>query len=476
MPVERHHRAFLELFLGKAEGFPLGTVKRAVNPLRRIRGVFYGWWISVAAAIGIALGNVPVFQGISVWNPVLRAHFGWSPVQLSWAWAFSRLEGGLLGPLEGMLVDRLGPRRMVLIGLLTLGTGFLLFSLVEELWQFYGAFIIMGVGASLGAWLPMMTSLNNWFSRFRARAFAVAMEGLYVGGVLGPPLMAWAIGATDPDEPERFGWRATARGIGVVILVLAFPISRVIRNRPEDYGQRPDGDPPSQTPAATERRETAQAPPSERGPTWQEALRTRNFWLISLSHAFTSVAIVTVTIHMGLMLDDRGISLQTIGLVAATMTGFGAVSNLLGGYVGDRVSIRLALLGFCSIQTVAIVVLLGADTTPIAFIFAVLMGIGWGGRSLLMTAIRGVYFGRKAFASITAWSLVPNHLFNLAVPVFAGYMYSATENDQGQGSYTLSFGLVAVMSALGGILVLFLSEPAESAPAPALRGEGSRSA
>ena len=474
MPAERR-RAFVGLLRGREPGSPWGQASGVVNPLRRVRGVFYGWWISVAAAIGIAIANVPVFQGISVWNPVLRAHFGWSPVQLSWAWAFSRIEGGLLGPLEGMLVDRLGPRRMVLIGLLILGTSFLLFSWVQELWQFYGAFIVMSLGASLGAWLPMITALNNWFSQLRARAFAVAMEGFYVGGILGPPLMAWAIGATDPDDPERFGWRATARGIGVVILVLAFPISRVIRNRPEDYGQRPDGDAPSEAPVATERRETAQAPPSERGLTWQEALRTRNFWLISIAHAFTSVAIVTVTIHMGLMLDDRGVSLQTIGLVAATITGFGAVSNLLGGYVGDRVSIRLALLGFCAIQTASIIVLLRADTTPVAFIFAVLMGIGWGGRSLLMIAIRGAYFGRRAFASITAWSLVPNHLFNFAVPVFAGYMYSVTKNEEGLGSYTLSFSVVAVMSAVGGILVLFLSEPKSVRP-PALRGEGSRSA
>ena len=428
----------------------------------------------MAAASGIALGNVPVFQAISVWNPVLRAHFGWSPVQLSWAWAFSRLEGGLLGPLEGMLVDRLGPRRMVLIGLLTLGTGFLLFSWVEELWQFYGAFMVMSLGAGMGSWLPMMTALNNWFSRFRARAFAVAMEGMYIGGIIGLPLMAWAIGATDPDEPERFGWRATARGIGVIILILAFPISRLVRNRPEDYGLRPDGDTPSERPAATERRETAQTQPSERGPTWQEALVTRNFWLISLAHGCTSIAIVTVTIHMGLMLDDRGLSLQTIGLVAATITAFGAASNLLGGYVGDRVSIRLALLGFCSVQTVAIIVLLLANTALTAFIFAMLMGAGWGGRSVLMTAIRGAYFGRRAFASITAWSLVPNHLFNLAVPVFAGYMYSVTKNDEGVGSYTLSFSLVAVMSAVGGVLVFFLRDP-KSAPSPALREEKSRS-
>ena len=79
--------------------------------------IFRGWWLAGIGAVVMALGTVPLFQGMPVWNPVLRNAFGWTAGQMSWAFAVTRIEGGILGPLEGILIERLGPRRMVAIGL-----------------------------------------------------------------------------------------------------------------------------------------------------------------------------------------------------------------------------------------------------------------------------------------------------------------------------------------------------------------------
>ena len=419
----------------------------------RPRRIFYGWWLAGVAAAVMALGNVPFFQGTTVWNPVLEAQFGWGRGQMSWAFALARAEGGLLGPLEGFLIERLGPRRMVLIGLVILGSGFVFLGNIQQIWHLYLSFLVMSLGVGLGTWLPMMTALNSWFIRRRATAMALAMEGFSLGGVFLIPAMAWAIGSIEPGEPDRFGWRATAQGIGFFLMVLAFPISHLVRNRPEEYGQLPDGDSSKRPPVATQQAEAPPRSSEEQDFTWQQAVRTRAFWLITIGHACSTTVIVTVAVHLGLMLGDRGFSLQMVGWVVSTYTAVGAVFTLVGGYVGDRVPIRLALFGFSAIQSVAIAILFLNESTYIAFVFALLMGIGFGGRIPLTTAIRGVYFGRRAFASITGISMLPMNLFLVAAPLFAGYMFDYT------GSYATPYVTVAVVSFLGSVLFLFLGKP-----------------
>ena len=394
------------------------------------------------------LGTVPLFQGMTAWFVVLENQFGWSRTQLSGAFALTRVEGSIMGPIGGYLIDRIGPRWMVLIGLLILGIVFLLWSRISNLWQFYLVFIVMSAGAGLGTWLPMMTVLNNWFNRRRSTAMALAMEGFSVGGVLLIPILTWAI---DPEFSNRPGWRATAAGIGLLVVVLAYPISRLIRNKPEDYGQHPDGSTPLRVTAGV--REAPESAAPEFDYTWQAAIRTRSFWLITMGHACSSTVIVTLMVHLGPMLDDRGFSLQMVGWVVSTYTAVGAVFTLVGGFVGDRMPIRVAIFGFSAVQSIAVFVLLFADSNFLLFLFAVILGIGFGGRNPLTTAIRGAYFGRKAFASITGISMVPMNVLLLASPLFAGIMFDI------QGTYVVPFTVVAVVSLIGSALFLPLGAP-----------------
>ena len=403
----------------------------------------------------MVIGTVPLFQGMTAWFVVLEQTFGWSRGQLSLAFSLTRVEGSIMGPVSGFLIDKLGPRRMVLFGMLILGVGFLLFSQVQGLWQFYLAFIVMSSGAGLGTWMPMMTVLNSWFRRRRSTAMAIAMEGFSLGGVLLVPLLAWSI---DPGIAGRPGWRATALAIGVFVMVVAWPISHLVRNRPEEFGSAPDGDPPRLV--QTRGLQSQSTDPDQGSYTWQQAIKTRAFWLITWGHACSSIIIVTIMVHLGPMLTDRGFSLQTVGWVVSVQTAVGAVSTVAGGYIGDRMPIRIALFAFSSLQSVAVFVLLAADTVAMVMVFAVLMGIGFGGRNPMTTSIRGVYFGRRAFASITGVSMVPMNILLLAAPLFAGIMFDL------RGSYVLPLAVTAVVSFFGSGLFLFLGRPS---PAPSHR-------
>ena len=417
--------------------------------LRPSQGIFYGWWLTGVSAFVMIIGTVPIFQGMTAWFVVLEREFGWNRAQLSLAFSLSRAEGTVMGPVAGYLVDKIGPRRMVFFGLPVMGVGFILFSRVDNLWQFYGAFVLASMGAGFGTWLPMMTVLNHWFQKRRAMAMSLAMEGFALGGGLLIPALAWAI---DPDEPGRLGRRLTAAGIGAVLIVLSWPVSRLIRNRPEEYGLLPDGRREDQSESG-ERGGSGQGQTEGADFTWQEALRTRPFWLITVGHSATSIVIVTLTVHLGPMLTDLGYSLQIVAWVVSTYTGVGAVFTLVGGYIGDRVPMHLALFGFSVIQSTAVVILLSADTLPMVLLFAVVLGIGFGGRTPMTTAIRGVYFGRRAFASITGISMIPMNIMLLVFPLFAGIMFDAV------GSYQIPFSVLAIVSFFGSAMFLLLGKP-----------------
>ncbi len=440
-----------------------GQVGELISPLKRLsqmRGAFYGWWLVGIGAFMMVLGTVPVFHAMPAWFVVLEQRFSWSRTQLNLAFSFSRVEGSVTGPLSGYLIEKLGSRRMVLIGMLVLGGGLLLFSQVQNLWQFYLAYITMSIGSGLGSWLPAMTLVNSWFIRRRASAMAMLITGHRLAGVLLLPVLAWAV---DPDDfgPDR--WRGAAAVIGIFVLVVAYPLSRLVRNRPEDYGQRPYGY--VAAPASGQTAE-AQDVSEEMEFTWQQAMRTKPFWIMSFGHAFTTVVVVNTMVNLGPMFSDRGFSLPTIGWIVSTYTAVGMIATLAGGYAGDRISIRMAIFGFSAIQSAAVVVILMAHNMPVAFLAAVLLGMGEG-KGALISAIRGVYFGRKAFASITGISMLPMNLLLLAMPIFSGYMFDTT------GSYAVPFITVAALCFIGACMFLLLGDPKPlAAPAQARQGGG----
>ena len=438
-----------------ASRFKLTAVGGAPKTARRVSGMFFGWYMAGLGAALMAMASAPRWHGLPVWSPVLRNAFDWTTVQMSWAFAVTRVEGGLLGPLEGLLVQRLGTRRVVFIGLSVLGTGLVLFSRIEELWQLYAAFFLMSLGAALSTWLPIMTLTNHWFVRHKARAMSIVLEGFAIGGVVVPLLLAWAIGGTDPEITERYGWRNTALLLGLIIFVLAFPLTRLIRNRPEDMGLMPDGDLPNEPApaAATATARPATATPQVGRHAWREALRTRAFWIISLGHASSSIVSVTVFVHMGLMLDDRGFSLGTIGAAVAVYTGVNTLLIPVGGYLGDRLPIRFVAFGSTALLASSVVVLVLAHDAWTLFLFGSLFGIASAVRSPVTTALRGHYFGREAFAAVSGLSMAPMNIFLFVAPLAAGFMRDAI------GDYTAAFLTIAGISLAGSFLFLLLGEP-----------------
>lgn len=425
----------------------------------KARGTFYGWWLVPIGGVIHSVTSVPLFHAMGLWFVALEDAFGWNRTQLSLAFSLTRVEGGIMGPVEGYLTDRLGPRRIIFIGLLVLGCGFLFLSQVQNLWMFYIAFIIMALGQGMGGWLPMNTLLNNWFVRNRATAMGISSAISRLGALILIPAMAWAV---DPDE-DNLGWRMTAVILAVMAFSLAIPITKVIRNRPEDMGLRTDGDPAEEESASDV---TLTADDSEQGTadsvpvvpegdfTLKQAMRTSSFWLIAFGHGFTSMIIISIMAHLAPLLTlDRGYSVPTAGLVVTAYTAVSMIFQIIGGYVGDRMPKRIALFVFSSIQAGAIFILIFAPNLGYIFLFAVVFGMGFGGRNPLTTSIRGDYFGRSSFGKIMGMTQLPMNVLLLIAPIFAGYMRDT------YGTYDVAFITLAGFNFLGGVLLLMAKKP-----------------
>lgn len=432
----------------------MNVIDQVTGLPNRARGIFYGWWLVGVSGFVMVISTTPMFHAMGLWFVALESAFGWNRTQLSVAFALTRVEGGILGPVEGYLTDKLGTRRLVFIGLTIMGVGFLMLGQTHSLSMFYAAYLVMALGSGIGSWLPLMTMLNNWFDKKRAMAIGWSSSISRFGSLLVIPAIAWSV---DPEQ-DRLGFRLTATIIGLVLIILAFPLSRLIRNRPEEYGLLPDGDTPvrsessNSADAKAERSQARDA--SVVGFTVGQALRTRAFWLISIGHGFTSMVLIALMAHLAPMLTDRGHSIQTAAFVVTVYTATSMFFQLIGGYIGDRIPKRYALFVFTCIQASGVFVLTyGPETLSVAYVFAVLFGIGFGGRNPLTVSIRGEYFGRRSFGKIMGVSQVPMNVLLLIAPTMAGIMRDV------QGNYTMAFGILAVLNVLGAFLFLMARKP-----------------
>ena len=399
--------------------------------------VFYGWWLVGVAAFLLTLMSLTVFQGLGTILVALERQFGWSRTALSGAFSLARVEGAILGPVEGLLVDRVGTRKMVFIGYILMGLGFLWLGQVETLWAFYASFMLITLGSGLGGWLAIIAMVNNWFTRQRTFAMASAMSGIHFGGLL-VPLLALGI--------EAFEFSGAATIIGVFLLIVVGPAAKAIRNHPEDMGLQPDGDSGNSS-------ESVLTEDEEPDFTAAQALRTPAFWILTVMQVASSVAIVTLALHLVPKLTDMGMTLSGAGTVVLTYTIVALPSQFLSGYFADRLPKTLMIAIFLAIQGIALTIIAFADTILLAYIFALLYGIGFGGRNPLTTAIRGEYFGRKAFATIMGISQFPMNIGMIGAPLFAGYMFDTTN------SYVIPFSVFAILTFFGAFLMLFVKKP-----------------
>lgn len=405
--------------------------------------LFYGWRISFAGSALQFLHSALLVQGFGIYVAMLTEEKGWSKTALSGAASLQVVEGALLGPLLGWIVDRFGPRAMVQAGVVLLALGFFALSQVEGLPGFYGAVLLIVVGTSLCGYFPFSVTVVHWFQRRRARALSLMSLGLALGGIAAPAV-AWAM--------QNFGWQRMALASSAIILFAGLPLARVIRRNPAEIGETMDGLPPA---PPTEPTIGGTLPAAARSFTAAQALRTRAFWLLGFGHAFALLVVTAVNVHaISHMKEGLGYSLAQAGFVITLMTLAQAGGVLLGAARGDRWDKR-RVAALCMLAHMVGLLMLTWAVHPLMLVaFAVLHGAAWGLRGPFMQALRADYFGLQAIGMILGLSAVLISLGQVAGPLIAGAFADAN------GHYRVGFTLLALLAGSGSLLFLLARKPA----------------
>lgn len=425
---------------------------------RRLARPFYGWWIVAAAVVLQALPAGLLQQAYGAYVVLLEREFGWSRTVLSGAFSVVRMEEGLLGPAQGWLLDRFGPRSVMRIGNVIFALGFFVFARIDSVAGFYAAFMIMAVGASLAGFLSITTAIVNWFDQKRSVAMGIALLGTAVGGLL-VPLVVWGL--------EAWGWRTMANVSGAVILAVGLPLVQVIRHRPEQYGLLPDGR-VAQAPASGVGEPFSPLPPEPVSFTARDAMRTRAFWFISLAHTASVLVVSVVMVHfVAYATTALGYSLKAAAGIVTLQTVTNLLGRPLGGWAADRTSSRLVTMVAMLSHAVALLLLAFAQSPWMVIAFALLNGLAWGARVPVVVSMRAEYFGSRSFGAIMGLSSLVVTFGGVIAPIAAAWAYDATQ------SYTLSFAILAVLAGLGSLFLLFLPKP-ERAPVSSMPARSER--
>lgn len=392
---------------------------------------FFGWrMVGVAFAVDfVAVGFF--FYSFSVFYPAMDADFEGASFWVAVGISVSTLGSGVLGPFIGRWLDRFPLQRIMLLGALITSAGFVALSQTREIWQYYlvlGTFFAFGLGMMGG--MASAKLVANWFAVNRGAALGIATVGVSLSGLVMPMVATWLI--------EQIGWRGgfLVYALGVAIIVIPL-VSFLVVTRPEDVGQRPDGDGPEA--AAVEN-------PADVWWTRGEILRSPNFWIISLPFAMTFAVLSAVLIHLVAYAGDLGIDGYHATHAVSLAAGAGAVGKVFFGRLADRVDPRMAIWTSFAVQVAGLLLLLAADAYASLVGGGAIYGFGMGGVVPLQGAVTGRAFGRLSFGQVMGLMRpVQVPLNMIGVPLAAG-IHDRTGSFE--GAFVIFLGVYLASSAI----------------------------
>ena len=422
--------------------------------------MYYGWWVVFGCAGIIFLAGGTFFYGFGTLVTPMSDEFGWSRAVIAGAFSLRTELGGVWAPVVGYLVDRIGPRLLLLVGVFMVGAGFILLSRIEAAWHLYVVAVIIAIGLGGTGGPVAMAAVAHWFRKKRGRALALMTVG---GGSSGIMVVALA------SLIAAFGWRTALLIMGLTQWAVCIPLALAVRNRPQDLGLLPDGEPvlPAEQQMGADERQTPtvglEGPGGgvnvrqEEGLTISQALRTRAFWLVAVAMALVGLGSVAIIAHQVAFLEES-VGLSPVAASAAQMAvPIVSLAGRLGfGWLADYVEKRKVLA--ISYLFIAVGILLSA-TAQSAWqvpLYLIIFAPGWGGSISVRPAFQADYFGLRAFGGIQGLMFFVASVGNFAGPIFAGAVYDITD------TYRPAFLILGLAALAAAPLVLMAGKP--SAP------------
>ncbi len=359
--------------------------------------MYYGWFV-LAAVAGINFANNATAIGVlTVFIIPLTEDFGWTRTQISAVTSVGAVLGALVAPFTGRLTDRLGARIPLTLGGLFIVLATLNLAAMRSLGWFYLAFGLARLADQGFVQVSSPPAIAKWFQRYRGRAMAALFFTTSAGGVALPPLVQWVITAWH----WRMAWVMLS---GVMLVMGLLPCALLVRRQPEDLGVPVDGKvlPAQEAITLSSPGHGMPAAPTTGEAAWplREALKTATLWLLLAAMFLFGMASTGVVLHLVPYLVQQGIApAAAVGAVSISFVG-SAAGNLLWGFFADKLSVRYLLVVTYALRAASLALLLGVDTAPVAYIFAMLKGFTEGGLSTLLTVLLADYYGRQHIGAI----------------------------------------------------------------------------
>jgi sugar phosphate permease len=385
------------------------------------------------SVVGLALYGLPLYYDFMV------REFGWSRTMVTSGNAISKLVvGPLFGFGAGWIVDRFGPRRLMMAGILMAGGALVGLGLTSAAWTFYFFYFFNALGYVCGGPLPCQVLVSRWFDRTRGKAMGIAYLGIGIGGAVVPLLSHWLT--------DLFGWRGSLQVVGVLIVLIAFPLAYLVRETP------PDTAAPKLDGSADERRRGS--------PALRTILATPAFYLLTLGSMCSIAAVGGTNQNLKLYLSlDRGYSQGDAAQVISLVLAVSIAGRLLMGWLADRLPRKYVMLIIYLLVAGAIPLLL-IRTSWSMYAFATVFGLGLGGEYLIIPLMAGELFGVGVLGRVMGIVLTADGVAEATAPTLVGNLRDRF------GTYDAGFLLLVGAALVGAAAIALLPKQGPGAGSP----------
>jgi MFS family permease len=366
--------------------------------------------------VGVALWGLPFYYDFMV------QQFGWTRAQVTSGNALSKLVvGPIFGFLAGWVVDRFGPRRVMMIGILMAGVALVGLGWASSLGMFYFFYLFNALGYVCGGPLPNQVLLTRWFDRSRGKAMGFAYLGIGIGGAAVP----WISHAL----VQHFGWQTALRILGLSIVVVSLPMAMALQELPG---------------ARTSAVSIKSASP-------KPAFKDASFYLLTLGSMCSIAAVSGTQQNLKLFLSlDRHFTQRDAAGVLSLVLAFSIAGRLIMGWLADRFPKKYVMLLTYLLVAAGIPLLFLGTTRPVLYISAAVFGIGLGGDYMIIPLMTAEIFGVEILGRLLGVILTAGGVADAAAPWLIGRLRDTT------GSYFDSCIVLVGMALLGGLAVLGL--------------------
>src|SRR5881275_224620 len=386
-------------------------------------------FLALFAIVGLALYGLPFFYDFMVRD------FGWSRAQVTSGNAISKLiVGPLFGFCAGWLVDRFGPRRLMVVGILMAGIALAGLGAIHTLAGFYFFYLFNALGNVCGGPLPNQVLLSRWFTAARGRAMGFAYLGIGIGGALVPFLAVWLTRAV--------GWQGALQILGALIILVALPLALFVKESPEQT-------------SPTSRTSSNLPQPSVAG-----LFRAPAFYLLLAGSMCSIAAVGGTNQHLKLFLSlDHGFTQAAAARIASLVLVSSLVGRLGMGWLADRIPKKYVMLLIYLLVVSAIPLLFLTATPGAIYLFAVVFGIGLGGEYMVIPLMAAELFGVQVLGRVMGIVLAADGVGEAVAPWLVGRMRDAA------GSYASGFVALIVCALVGALAISFLPRTSSAVPA-----------